>query len=61
MDKLDILLESQKKFFRSGATLSVDFRMNMLKKLYRAVKNHEKEIAQALKADLGKSEFEGFM
>ncbi|MBQ8143908.1 MAG: aldehyde dehydrogenase [Butyricicoccus sp.] len=58
---IDVLLESQKKFFRSGATLSVDSRIGMLKKLYTAVKKYEKEIGEALTADLGKSEFEGFM
>ncbi len=33
----------------------------MLKKLYDAIKNHQPEINAALKADLGKSDFEGFM
>ena len=33
----------------------------MLKKLYNAVKKHEKEIGDALTVDLGKSDFEGFM
>lgn len=58
---LDEILESQRKFFRSGATLPVSFRMEMLKKLYNAVKKYETEICQALTADLGKSDFEGFM
>jgi len=61
MDRFDLLLESQKEFFRSGATLPVKFRVSMLKKLYAAVKSHENEIADALKADLGKSAYEGFM
>ena len=61
MDKFDALLANQRKFFRSGATLPVEFRIAMLKKLYRAVKDHETEIADALKADLGKSAYEGFM
>lgn len=55
------ILESQSAFFRSGATLSVDLRINMLKKLYQTVKKYEKEVEAALTADLGKSEFEGFM
>ena len=33
----------------------------MLKKLYSAIEKNEEEIAKALKTDLGKSEFEGFM
>lgn len=61
MDKFDVLLAPQRKFFRSGATLSVDFRIAMLKKLYNAVKANEAEIAEALKADLGKSAYESYM
>lgn len=55
------ILEKQKDFFASGATLPVAFRIEMLKKLYRAVKKYEDEIAAALKKDLGKSDYEGFM
>ena len=55
------ILSAQRTFFQSGATLPVSFRIEMLKKLYRAVKEHEKEIGDALRADLGKSDFEGFM
>ena len=58
---IDVILEEQRKCFASGVTLSVDFRIKMLKKLYTAVKKREKEIENALTADLGKSEFEGFM
>lgn len=58
---IDELLESQRKFFQSGATLSVDFRIEMLKKLYQTVKKYEAEVEEALTVDLGKSEFEGFM
>ena len=58
---IDLLLENQRKFFRSGATLPVEFRINMLKKLRDAVDAHEAEISAALTADLGKSDFEGFM
>ena len=58
---LDRLLQNQREYFRSGATLPVDFRVAMLKKLRDAVERHEEEIAAALKADLGKSNFEGFM
>lgn len=57
----DQLLACQRKFFRSGATLPVAFRIEMLKKLYDAVKRYEKEIGEALARDLGKSDFEGFM
>ena len=55
------IVEAQRKYFQTGATLPVAFRIKMLKKLYGAVKRHEADIAQALAADLGKSDFEGFM
>ena len=58
---IDKILDSQRKFFQSGATLPVDFRVEMLKKLRAGVQKHQAEIEAALKADLGKSDFEGFM
>lgn len=58
---IDRILEDQRKFFQSGATLPVEFRVSMLKKLLAAVDQHEAEITAALTADLGKSDFEGFM
>ncbi|MBQ9607225.1 MAG: aldehyde dehydrogenase [Lachnospiraceae bacterium] len=53
-------LKAQRKFFNSGATLSVDFRIQALKRLYRNVKKYESEIGEALKKDLGKSGLEGY-
>lgn len=58
---IDEILEQQRKFFHSGATLPVSFRISMLKRLYAAIQKYEEEINLALKTDLGKSEFEGFM
>ena len=58
---IDEILESQRKYFRSSATLPVKFRIEMLKKLYSTVKKNETELGLALTKDLGKSEFEGFM
>ena len=58
---IEEILEQQRAFYRSGATLSVDFRIENLKKLYRAVQKYESEIGKALCSDLGKSDFEGFM
>lgn len=58
---IDLILENQRKFFRSGATLPVESRVEILKKLYDTIKENKKEIAVALQQDLGKSEFESFM
>ncbi|MDD6189271.1 MAG: aldehyde dehydrogenase, partial [Clostridiales bacterium] len=48
-------------YYNSGATIPVKFRIGQLKKLYDTVKRHENEISEALTADLGKSDYEGFM
>ena len=58
---IEEILVKQRNFFDSGKTIPVKFRIEMLKKLYKAVKDNENEINKALKADLGKSDFEGFM
>ena len=55
------LLERQRRFYRSGVTIPVSFRIEQLKKLYSVVKKYEMEINDALKQDLGKSHYEGFM
>ena len=60
-DKFDALLETQRDYFRTGATLPVSFRVEMLKKLRAAVAAHEEEIVRALKEDLGKGAYESYM
>jgi len=55
------IVENQRSFFHSGTTLPVPFRKEMLQKLRNAVDRHETEIAKALSADLGKSDYESFM
>ncbi|MBQ8431273.1 MAG: aldehyde dehydrogenase [Clostridia bacterium] len=59
--EIQSLLEEQRAFYRSGATIPVKFRVEQLKKLYAAVKKYQNEINDALTADLGKSHYEGFM
>lgn len=61
MKNIDEILECQRRYFKSGATLPIKFRIEMLKRLRSTVEKYETEIGAALKADLGKSEFEGFM
>lgn len=55
------LLERQRAYYRSGATIPTDFRIGQLKKLYAAVKKYEAELGDALRRDLGKSRYESFM
>ena len=63
MTELEIksIVEKQREYYRSGATLPVKFRIEALKKLYNAVSERKNEICAALSADLGKSEYEAFM
>ncbi len=55
------LVEKQKKFFSTGETIDVHYRIDMLKKLKKAIMDNEEEISKALKKDLGKSETEAYM
>ena len=55
------IVKAQRKFFRTGATLPVEFRLKMLERLGDAVRRREADIARALAADLGKSDYESFM
>ena len=59
--QIDALREKQRKFFATGATLDVSFRIAALKKLYQALQENEQAIAQALHSDLGKSAQESFL
>ena len=60
-EQVKSLLDQQRAYYKSGATIPVSFRIEQLKKLYAAVKKYEKQVNEALKADLGKSHYEGFM
>ena len=59
--EIQALLAQQRAYFDSGATLPLSFRREQLKKLYAAVQRFEPEIREALRIDLGKSGYEGFM
>lgn len=49
-----------RRYFRSGATLSLASRKRQLENLRDGLKKYEPQILAALKQDLGKSSFEGF-
>lgn len=55
------IIEKQRNYFYTGATLDVDFRIAALKKLKAGILSHEAEIKEAIHADLGKSAFESYM
>lgn len=55
------VVQRQREFFMTGATLDVDYRVDALKRLRVSIKAHEKDIADALYKDLRKSELESYM
>ena len=55
------LVSSQRAYFESGATLDVNRRILALQRFYDAVKDHEPQLAKAMKEDLGKSAQETYM
>ena len=59
--EIQALLEKQRAYYQSGATIPAAFRIQQLKKLYTVVKKYQEEINRALTADLGKSAYEGLM
>ena len=60
-DELKRILEKQRAFFATGATLDPDYRTEALYNLRRTILDCQGEIAAALKEDLGKSEMESYM
>ena len=60
-EEIALIVEKQRSYFQTGATLPVEFRINALKKLQQLILSHEAEIAEALNQDLGKSAVEGYM
>ncbi|MBP5557228.1 MAG: aldehyde dehydrogenase family protein [Bacteroidales bacterium] len=55
------VVAAQRKFFRTGATLPIKWRIQQLKKLKAAVLAHEKEFEDALAEDLGRSQVEAYL
>ena len=60
-DELQRILEKQRAFYRTGATLDPGLRKDALVNLRNAVEDCKDEIAQALREDLGKSPAESYM
>ena len=55
------IVAAQRKFFRTGATLPVKWRIQQLKQLKQAVLAHETEFEEALAEDLGRSKVEAYL
>ncbi|MEM1291404.1 MAG: aldehyde dehydrogenase [Cyanobacteria bacterium P01_H01_bin.162] len=54
------LLLSQRDFFATGETKSIEFRRQQLIRLKAAILERQTEIVDAVKADLGRPEYEGY-
>ena len=55
------IVAAQRKFFRTGTTLPIKWRIQQLKKLKAAVIAHETEMEDALAKDLGRSRVEAYL
>ena len=55
------IVEKQRAYFQTGATLDLDFRLRALERLSACIRVNEAAIHEALRQDLGKSAFEGYM
>lgn len=55
------IIDNQRAFFRSGATLDVGWRIEQLKKLKKCVLENSDAMVEALRADLGRADMEGFL
>lgn len=58
---IETVVQKQRMFFNTGATLDIEYRINSLKKLYSAIRKYEDEIYEALRSDLNKSDYESYM
>lgn len=59
--EIQTILQRQRDYFSTGATLPVEYRIAALKKLKTALTDEESRIAKALQTDLGKSPEESYL
>ncbi len=60
-ERIHEITEAQHKFFRTGETLDVNWRIDKLIKLKIAMQTHQHELELALKEDLGRSDTEAYL
>jgi len=61
MEDVETVLAQQKTYFNSGKTRNVSFRRLQLEILRHAIEQYEDRILEALRGDLGKSAYEGYL
>lgn len=60
-EEIRAIVDRQRTYFRTGATLDVDFRLRALDRLAACIRANETVIGEAIRQDLGKSAFESYM
>lgn len=61
IERIADIVTGARSFFNSQRTLSIDFRLKMLRRLRKAIVEREKQLTEALYADLHKSYEEAFL
>ena len=59
--EINQIVNKQRSFFYTGATLELSHRIEALRKLQSCIQKYTEQIHQALEKDLGKSNFESYM
>ncbi|AOZ95699.1 aldehyde dehydrogenase family protein [Butyrivibrio hungatei] len=59
-EEIEKIVDAQREFFLRGETLDVNWRIQQLKKLKKAVIDNEKELEKALADDLGRAPLEAY-
>lgn len=60
-DQIHKIVENQRTFFKSGATIPLKYRIEQLKKLKRSVIKYQKPLEEAMYKDLGRSDCEAYL
>jgi aldehyde dehydrogenase (NAD+) len=60
LDRIPAIVQQQRAYFATGETKPLRFRLAQLQKLKQAVLDRQDDILAAVKADLGRPEFEGY-
>ena len=61
MESLELVVEQQRVFFATDRTKDIAFRKRQLRALKGAIMRNEKQISEALHADLGKAQYEAYV
>lgn len=59
-DEIVSIVKKQRDYFKTGETLSIEFRQEQIYRLKRAIKKYEDELTDALAKDLGRCETEAY-